>query len=95
MDALTGMKCTCEYGPASPAPLTETLNWLVSRVFSRTFMTLRRPTREEPVASANDFSSYVYDEIMRVILRAAGNRARVATLKTYRNETRRNLHRPC
>lgn len=94
MDALTGMKCTCEYGSASPAPLTETLNWLVSRVFSRTFMTLRRPTREEPVASANDFSSYVYDEIMRVVLRVAGNRVRV-TLKTYRNETRRNHHRPC
>lgn len=88
-DALTGMKCTCEHDPASPAPLTETLNQLVSRAFSRTFTTLRRPTREEPVASANDFSSYVYDEIMRVILRAAGNRARV-TLKTYRNETRRN-----
>lgn len=48
---------------------------------------------EEPVASANDFSSYVYDEIMRVILRAAGNRARV-TLKTYQNETRRNLSAP-
>ena len=65
IDALTGMKCTREYGPASP--LTETLNCFVSRVFSRTFMTLRRPTREEPVASANDFSSYLYDEIMRVI----------------------------
>jgi len=32
MNALTGMKCTCAYGPASPAPLTETLNWFVSRV---------------------------------------------------------------
>lgn len=89
-NALTSMNCSREYGLASPAPLTETLNWLVSRVFSRTFTTFRGPTREEPVASANDFSSYVYDEIMRVILRAAGNRARV-TLKTYRNETRRNL----
>lgn len=91
MGVLTGhMNCMREYSPASSAPLTETLNWLVSRVFSRTFTTFRRPTREEPVASANDFSSNVYDEIMRVILRAAGNRTRV-TLKTYRNKTRRNL----